>query len=266
MRVKLDTNPWASQHVAVARHFVVGCAVLIALVLSGCSRADEVSSLCRRAPELESSLVAVNEGLGNLGATSSAVLQSSFAVLLDTLSVMRELPPREVQGSLDTVERAYREVYVALRNVYWDPSLAESDRNVSLSLANLTRNDNVRAIADLEKFVAERCSGDLYASAPRIDGDATTLPSPVPIVDPPEEYGYVFDDEPSAMASYGYLLANSRGVFPTEIEAQCVGKFVTEAAQVSIFDDDAFGRVVNAAFQVCGVEAFAPESTVTSVG
>lgn len=234
------------------------------LLLAGCSRDEEVSALCRRAPELESSLVAVNEGLAELGTASSVVLQSSFAVLLDTLSVMLEVPPREARADLETVERAYREVSIALRNVYWDTSLAVNDTNVRISLENLSRSDNVAALEDIKEITADLCLEEISSEVPLLDGDSTTLPAPVPVVEPLEEYEFVFDDEPSAMASYGYLIAGGRSVSLTESEATCVGKSVTDAAQNSVFDDEQFERVVDEAMALCGVDGFAPITTSTT--
>ena len=238
----------------------------LSLAITGCSRTEEISALCLRSPELESSLVAVNEGLGSLGDASSAVLQSSFAVLLDTLGVMLELPPPDVRGDLETVDRAYREVYVAMRNVYWDPSLAATDANVSRSVENLSRTDNVRALDDLKEFIAEWCARELDATAPLVAGDATTLPAPVPVVEPPEEYEYLFDDEPSALTSYGYLVASTRSVTLTEEQARCVGQSVTEAAQTVVLDDPGFEAAVLTAFRRCEVPGYAAPSTTTSIG
>jgi hypothetical protein len=233
----------------------------VASMLAACSTVDEVSAVCRRSTELESSLVAVNEGLGDLTGTPSAVLQSSFAVLLDTLSVMLELPPREIRADLETIERAYRETSIALRNVYWDPTLAETDNSVTRSVENLSRSDNVRALDDVKDFIVANCSRDLNATAPLVGGDATTLPAPVPVVEPPEEYEFLFDDEPSAMASYGYLLANSRGVSVTEEQATCIGRSVTEAAQATVFDDPGLDAAVAVAFRACAVDGFAVTTT-----
>ena len=242
----------------------ISAAFLVVLLLAGCSRAEEVSALCRRAPELESSLVAVNEGLAELGTASSVVLQSSFAVLLDTLSVMLEVPPREARADLETVERAYREVSIALRNVYWDTSLAVNDSNVRVSLENLSRSDNVAALDQLKEITADLCSEEISTDAPLLNGDATTLPAPAPVVEPLEEYEFLFDDEPSAMASYGYLIASGRSVSLTESEATCVGKAVTDAAQVAVFDDEQFERVVDEAMGRCGVVGFAPITPTTT--
>lgn len=254
-------KPWIRNNTGV--RVSVALSVVVALVVTACSTADEISGVCRRSTELESSLVAVNEGLGDLSGTSSAVLQSSFAVLLDTLSVMLELPPRDARADLEVVDRAYREVYLALRNVYWDPSLAETDANVARSVENLSRNDNVRALVDLKEFIAANCARGLNATAPLVAGDATTLPAPEPVVEPPEEYEYLFDDEPSAMASYGYLLTNLRGVTVTDAQAICIGREVTNAAQATVFDDPGLDAAVTEAFRACAVDGF---SSPTSAG
>ena len=246
------------QYVEVKIHLKVVLVTCTVLVLSSCSRSEEVSSLCLRAPELESSLVAVNEGLESLGTVSSPVLQSSFAVLLDTLGVMLELPPREVRKQLESVDRAYREVSIALRNVYWDTTLATNDRNVQQSLENLSRRDNVQALEGLKESVTMLCSDGISAQAPLVVGDATTLPAPVPVVEPLDEYEFVFDDESSANASYGFLIANSRSVSITVAEAECVGRTITDASQVQVLDDEQFDVVVDAAFATCGVPGFNP--------
>ena len=230
--------------------------------LSACSRNAEVSALCRRSPELESSLVAVNENLANLGAASSGITQSSLAVLLDTLGVMLELPPREARENLEKVERAYREVSIALRNVYWDLSLAVNDMNVLLSLENLSREDNVRALNDLERVIERLCAKSLDAEAPLFDGNSTTLPPPQVVVEPLEEYEYLFDDEPSAMASYGFLIASGRGVTLTPEQAVCVGSRVTEAAQSAILDDNQFESAVSEALSACSTSSSVATITV----
>ena len=250
----------------IVRVRVASLVFALAAFAVGCSRSEEISALCLRSSELDSSLVAVNEGLDSLGNTPSAVLQSSFAVLLDTLGVMLELPPPEARGDLETVDRAYREVYIAMRNVYWDPSIAATDANVSRSVENLSRNDNVKALDDLNGFIEDWCAREIDATVPLVSGDATTLPAPVPVVEPLEEYEYVFDDEPSAMASYGYLVASSRSVSLTEEQARCVGQSVTEAAQLTVFDDPGFEAAVTLAFRQCGVPGFAPQSTTTTTG
>lgn len=236
------------------------------LPLAGCSRTEEVAALCTRSPELESSLVAVNEGITNLGGTASPVLQSSMAVLLDTLSVMLELPPREARADLETVERAYREVSIALRNVYWDVSVAASDTNVRLALESLSRNDNVQALDDLKGFIETWCARELDTTAPLVAGDATTLPPPAIVVEPLEEYEYLFDDEPSAMESYGYLIAGSRGLVLTPEQARCVGAFVTDAAQVTVLDDPQFEAAVAEAIRSCRNEPTATETTLADTG
>lgn len=248
-----------SHHGGVKRLTVT--AVLVVSVLSGCSRAEEVSALCRRAPELESSLVAVNDGVAELGSASSVVLQSSFAVLLDTLAVMLEVPPREAKSNLETVERAYREVSIALRNVYWDTSLAVNDDNVRISLENLSRADNVSALDDLKDVIANLCASDISSGAPLIAGDATTLPAPLPVVEPLDEYEYLFDDEPSAMASYGYLVASGRSVSLSETEATCVGKAVTDASQSAVLTDEQFAEVVEDALVFCTASAVTSSTT-----
>lgn len=239
-----------------------GVVSLLALVLvTGCSRTEEISALCRRAPELESSLVAVNDGLAELGSASSVVLQSSFAVLLDTLSVMLEVPPREAKPHLEIVERAYREVSIALRNVYWDMSLAVNDNNVRISLENLSREDNVAALNDLKEVVENLCSSGISTGAPLLAGDATTLPPPEIVVEPLDEYEYLFDDEPSAMASYGYLVASGRSVSISDGEATCVGKAVTDASQSAVLTDAEFEAVVDDALESCTVGPISPSTT-----
>ncbi len=200
--------------------------------------------------------MAVNQGLSDLGSSTSAILQSSLAVLLDTLGVMLEIPPREARTDLEIVERAYREVSLALRNVYWDLSLAANDANVQNALANLSRSDNIRALDDLKDLIEKLCATALSAEAPLFPGDATTLPGPDPVVEPLDEYEYLFDDEPSAMASYGYLIASSRSVALTPTEAVCVGRTVTDVSQAAVFDDEQFEKVVEAAFGRCGVNGF----------
>ena len=88
----------------------------------------------------------------------------------------------------------------------------------------------------------------------------------MPVVEPPEEYEYLFDDEPSALTSYGYLVASTRSVSLTEEQARCVGQSVTEAAQTVVLDDPGFEAAVLTAFRRCEVPGYAAPSTTTSIG
>jgi hypothetical protein len=122
----------------------------------------------------------------------------------------------------------------------------------------------VKALSGLQNLVGRLCRGEIETAAPLVAGDATTLPAPVIVVEPLEEYAYVFDDEPSAMQSYGFLIANTRSQTVTVAQAECVGKSVTEAAQIMVIDDDQFDTVVDLAFRGCGVTGFGQSTPTTT--
>lgn len=235
------------------------CAVALVVLVAACTGAQEAAALCRLVPSLESSLVTVRAQLGTLSTTVPSELESSVFGLISTLENMNEFPPQEVAGDLATLLRAYEELAVSLRNVYWDGSIGATDPAVASSIAHLERSDNVAALASIRAYVERECETTLPGpvGAPAID--ATTLPAPPPVVEPLDEGDQIYDAEASRLRSFGYLIAGSVGMAITSEQALCVGRWVGESFdELGADSDRVYKEAVQNAMQAC---VFAPPTT-----
>jgi len=133
------------------------------VALASCSQAIETSAVCSRAPELESSLVAVDVAIASMSDVSARQLQSMFAVLLSSLDAIGDVAPVDLVDQFVQVERAYHSVSIALQNVYWEGSIGVSDAAVLASIDDLSRNDNVAALSEVRSFVADSCQIELQS-------------------------------------------------------------------------------------------------------
>jgi hypothetical protein len=134
---------------------------IVVLMSTSCSQSGETTAVCSRAPELESSIVAVDNAVSTMSEVSSRQLQSMFAVLLSSLVAIGDVAPPDVVDQFAQVERAYHAVSIALQNVYWEGSVGVSDAAVLASIEDLSRNDNVEALDAVRSFIADSCSVNL---------------------------------------------------------------------------------------------------------
>ena len=226
---------------------------------AGCTSGQEIAALCRRVPALESSLLAVRGQIENLSTTSPDGLESSVTGLISLLQDLNEFPPPAVSADVAVLLRAYEELSVTLRNVYWDGTVGSTDPAVASSVANLARSDNAEALAGVRAFVERECESTLPGpvGAPVID--ATTLPPPPPVVEPMDEGDRIYDAEESRLRSFGYLIAGSVGMAITSPQALCVGKWVGESFdELGSESDRVYEEAVQNAMQAC---VFAPATT-----
>ena len=222
------------------------------ILLSACAPLDTTEQVCRLMPELDSSTVALNRAFDDLAATEESVLESSMNVLIDTISSLLDGAPTEIEGSLTTLDRAYREVWLALMNVGFDGKIAVNDVATSNALASLRRSDVIRASEKLESFVERQCRTKFDSPIPPAQGDGATLPTPIQTPEEADEYPFVVEDEPSSLAAYGYLLITARDIILTNDEAICVGRFVSDAAQgATNLDDVVLENLVTQSLMKC---------------
>lgn len=246
-------------------HLVV-CGLAM-VILGSCAELESSSRICRLMPELESSSVALDRAFDDLSTVDPTLLRSSIAVLGETLAAMREDAPLEVADSLETLDRAYREITQALANVDFDGRLAINDSASLNSIESLKRSENLRASRRLENFVEQRCRQAFDAPIPPQFIGGTTLPTPIQLPDGSEEYPFVVDDEDSAFASYGYVLVATREVVVDVDQATCIGRVVTDLGLASgaAADDDALNQFIDVALARC-VTAIGQNTTSTVVG
>ena len=231
--------------------------------LASCSQTGEASAVCSRAPELESSLVAVDVAIASMSEVSARQLQSMFAVLLSSLDSIGDVAPIDLVDQFVQVERAYHSVSIALQNVYWEGSIGVSDAAVLASIDDLSRNDNVAALSEVRSFVAESCQIELQSGVNKTPGDAVNLPAPSVDVEPQPDLNTGFDNEESALQSYAYFVAERFDQVLDPKQALCIGTLLTnDALEKGSLSDTQFNSLVLEAFDECKVNSVASATTV----
>jgi len=236
------------------RCLVIAWCGAVCVLLASCSQTDESSAVCSRAPELESSLVAVDVAIASMSDVSARQLQSMFAVLLSSLDAIGDVAPVDVVDQFSQVERAYHQVSIALQNVYWDGSIGVSDAAVLASIDDLSRNDNVDALSEVRSFVADSCQVELQRGVNKTPGDAVNLPAPSVNVEPQPDLNTGFDNEESALRSYAYFVAEQAGLTLTPEQALCAGRILSDKIiGEGTLSDAAFDALVTSTFEKCNV-------------
>ena len=244
------------------RPILFACLGFVCVALSSCSQTSETSAVCSRAPELESSLVAVDSAIASMSDVSARQLQSMFAVLLSSLNAIGDVAPIELVDQFVLVERAYHTVSIALQNVYWEGLVGVSDAAVLASIEDLSRNDNVVALSEVRSFVADSCQIELQNGVNKTPGDAVDLPAPSVDVEPQPDLNTGFDNEESALQSYAYFVAERFDQALTPEQALCIGTLLTnDSLEKGAFSDSQFDALVVEAFDECKVDTVAPATT-----
>jgi len=233
------------------------------VVLASCSQTGETSAVCSRAPELESSLVAVDVAITSMSDVSARQLQSMFAVLLSSLDAIGDVAPVDLVDQFSQVERAYHSVSIALQNVYWEGSVGVSDAAVLASIDDLSRNDNVNALTAVRSFVTDSCQIELQSGVNKTPGDAVNLPAPSIDVEPQPDLNTGFDNEESALQSYAYFVAERFDQVLNPEQALCVGTLLTnDSLEKGSLSDVQFNALVDKTFDECSVNSVAPATTI----
>jgi len=223
-------------------------------ILAGCSQSVETTAVCSRAPELESSIVAVDSAVLAMSEVSARQLQSMFAVLLSSLVSIGEVAPPDVVDQFTQVERAYHTVSIALQNVYWEGSVGVSDAAVLASIEDLSRTDNVEALTAVRSFIADSCRVDLGYGINRAPGDEVNLPRPSTDIEPQPDLNTDFYNEESALKSYAYFVADRFGQVLTPEQALCIGTLLTnDVLGEGTLSDAQFDDLVSQSFNQCEV-------------
>ena len=242
---------------------LIAWACVACVALASCSQTGETSAVCSRAPELESSLVAVDVAIASMSDVSARQLQSMFAVLLSSLDAIGDVAPVDLVDQFVQVERAYHSVSIALQNVYWEGSVGVSDAAVLASIDDLSRNDNVAALSEVRSFVADSCQIELQSGVNKTPGDAVNLPAPSVDVEPQPDLNTGFDNEESALQSYAYFVAERFDQVLDPKQALCIGTLLTnDALEKGSLSDAQFNLLVLEAFDECKVNSVASATTV----
>jgi hypothetical protein len=235
------------------------CVGLAGTVLGGCGVSDEVAAVCSRASDFESSMVAVDQSIEDLSVVAPRQLQSSFAVFLGSLLTLNDIAPYEIQDDFERVSRFYTELSIALQNVYWDGNIGATDIAVQRTISNMTRNDNIQSLERVREFIKDKCSVELTKNINNAPGDLPEAPEASLIVEPQPDVNTGFDNEETALRSYGYFVAEQFGIALTQSQAECVGIQFTEEAQEVIDETDAQYRSrLRGIFESCEINAQIP--------
>jgi hypothetical protein len=229
-------------------------ATLCAVVLASCGEAQETRALCSRAAELESSLVATGVAVESFTSVSPRQLQSTVAVLTGTLSIINDIAPSSVKLDIEQTMRSYEELAVALQNVNWNGTVAETDQNVQNAIQNLARNDNVDSLESLRNFISDQCKVQISQGINAAPGEDQFISSTSVVVEPQPDINYGFDNEETAIRSYAYLIAEQRGLAITSDQALCLGTRMINVAQSDpTISDAVFEATLSASFNECGI-------------
>lgn len=233
---------------------IIIVATLLVSIVVACGEAQETRALCSHTAELESSLVATGVAINNFPSISPRQLQSTVAVLTGVLSIISDLAPSSVRSDLEQTMRSYEELSVALQNVYWDGTVAETDQNVQNAVQNLSRNDNVDALDSLRAFIKDQCKVEISKSINASPGnDQVITPSSI-MIEPQPDINYGFDNEETAIKSYAYLIAEQRGIALTPEQATCLGiRMINVARSNPTISDAAYEASLTAGFNECGI-------------
>ena len=236
------------------RKTVTVLAALLVSVAVSCGETQETRALCSHTAELESSLVATGVAIDNFASISPRQLQSTVAVLTGTLSIINDIAPSSVKADLEQTMLSYEELSVALQNVYWDGTVAETDQNVQNAVQNLSRNDNVDALDALRTFVKDQCKVEISQGINVSPGNDQSVSPTSIMVDPQPDINYGFDNEETAIRSYAYLIAEQRGIAITPEQATCLGTRMINVAQSDpTISDAAYEATLTASFNECGI-------------
>lgn len=242
------------------------------ITLLGCADLESSDRLCSLMPELQSSAVALDQAFADLSRVDSAVLQSSIEVMVATVESIAEDAPSSIDPSLETIDRAFREVRQALRNVQFDGKIAVNDTAVLNAIDALKRSDYLAASRRLDSYVADECERSYEAPVPPQMGSGTTLPLPIQDSQAPEEYPFVLENESSALAAYGFMLLANRELTASTEQAICVGKVVTDLSQDQVdagvieLDDLALEKFLDVAIRRCLAQDASSSQTATTEG
>jgi hypothetical protein len=244
--IQQEVNLMSRKLFAVAAVFVVS--------LVSCGETQETRALCSHAAELESSLVATGVAIDGFSTIAPRQLQSTVAVLTGTLSLIADIAPSSVKTDIEQTMRAYEELAVALQNVYWDGTVAETDSNVKNATQNLVRNDNIEALESLRQFISDECKVQISQGINAAPGDDQSVSSTSVVIDPQPDINYGFDNEETAIKSYAYFIAEQRGLAITPEQAVCLGTRMIEIAQINpTISDTVFEATLTTSFNECGI-------------
>jgi hypothetical protein len=175
------------------------------------------------------------------------------------LLTLNDIAPYEIQSDFERVSRFYTELSIALQNVYWDGNIGAIDIAVQRAISNMTRNDNIQSLEKVRDFIKDKCSVELTKNINNVPGDLPEMPEASLIVEPQPDVNTGFDNEQTALRSYGYFVAEQFGIALTQIQAECVGIRFTEDAQQPIDEtDDQYRARLRAIFAACEIAAQIP--------
>lgn len=233
--------------------------LLCLFLITACGVSDEVAAVCSRASDFESSMVAVDQSIEDLSVVAPRQLQSSFAVFLGSLLTLNDIAPYEIQDHFERVSRFYTELSISLQNVYWDGSIGATDNAVQRAIANMTRNDNIQSLGKVRDFIKVECSVEISTNINNSPSDLPEAPDVSLLVEPQPDVNTGFDNEQTALRSYGYFVAEQFGIALTPIEAECVGlRFVQDAEQPINESDAQYRTRLSGIFVTCEIAAQIP--------
>lgn len=238
------------------RWFAIPALIVLTMSVSACGSNAERTAVCDRSLGLEYEFAAINQTLDDIARASAQQLANTFAVTLATLTTLFDLGPSSIRSDFDLLLDVYTSLAASIEATGWSGEVAVSDPVVIKARAELVSNDVVEARDAVRSYAVKNCSVELGGDIGRFQGTATTLPNPaVPDENAPDP-NTGFDNENTIASSYGYFVAEQFNLAITNEQAICIGRAITDQAQLDLQAvDNAYTEFVSATLVKCGVEA-----------
>jgi len=223
--------------------------------LAACA-GDSVADTCEQASLLENARARVERAVTTLEQTSQRELEEATLDIVDRLSLMRDVAPRDLRSPLGVLLAAYGQLTVSLGNIGWDPTLATNDAAVQSARRAFTDESVAGANTSLVAWVEAQCGQVQSALDPAFAASGTTLPMPEMSEEPSRDADEGSSVNETELQAIGYVIGETYGVALVASEAECVARTLGvtfgEASDVTLDDSEFFAEVVKV-FASCGV-------------
>ena len=225
-------------------------------ILAGCTSNIDRAALCDRSVGLENELATVNQMLDDIVNSSPLQLSNTFEITLATLTTLGDLGPSSLRSDFDVLLQVYELLATAIEATGWNGEVAMEDPGVRKARTRLVASDVIGARESVHTYVRKNCSERDVNNGEEFQGTPTTLPNPDIPADNAPDPTTGFDNENTITSSYGYYVAEQYNLAVTNDQAICIGRALTEQAQLDLRSvDSAYIEFVSATLAKCGVEA-----------
>lgn len=234
----------------------LGFVTVLFVVIGGCTSNIDRVALCDRSAGLENELATVDQMLDDIVNTSRLQLANTFEITLATLATLGDLGPSSLRSDFEVLLQVYESLATSIEATGWAGEVAVDDSKVTKARVRLVASDVIEARESVQSYVRKNCSERDVNAGEEFQGTPTTLPNPDIPPDNAPDPTTGFDNENTITSSYGYYVAEQYNLAVTNDQAICIGRALTEQAQLDLQSvDSAYIEFISATLSTCGVEA-----------